>query len=86
MNEVTVYRSDAMRFIDNCSSRYDIVFADPPHDLELLADIPDRVFDASILVKEGWLILEHGKRSAFNAHPHFRELRKYGSVHFSVFC
>ena len=64
---------------------YDIVFADPPYDLEIIPEIPDHVFEAGILEPEGWFILEHGSSNSFNSHPGFQEIRKYGSVHFSIF-
>lgn len=86
MKNVRVLRADAMKFIGYSQNRYDIVFADPPYDMKIIPEIPDRVFDSGILVNEGWFILEHGKNNSFSAHPRFYELRKYGSVHFSIFA
>ena len=83
---IRVIRSDAMAFIAHCSSCYDIVFADPPYDLEILPEIPERVLNANIITEEGWFILEHGKNHSFNSHPGFRDQRKYGNVHFSIFA
>ncbi len=85
MKNVRIIRSDAMKFIKHSHTRYDIVFADPPYDLEIIPEIPGRVLEAGILVDEGWFILEHGKNNSFSTHPRFLELRKYGSVHFSIF-
>lgn len=85
-DNIRVIRSDAMAFITPCHSRYDIVFADPPYNLDILPDIPDRVLNADILNEEGWFILEHGKNHSFSSHPGFRDQRKYGSVHFSIFA
>jgi 16S rRNA (guanine(966)-N(2))-methyltransferase RsmD len=82
---IRVYRSDAMQFIRNSPSLYDIVFADPPYDLEIIPEIPDRVLDAKIIADEGWLILEHGRTNSFSSHPAFFDQRKYGSVHLSFF-
>ncbi len=82
---IKVYRSDALKFITHSPRSYDIVFADPPYDLEIIPAIPDQVFKTNIVVEEGWLILEHGKKHAFGTHPRFAEVRKYGSVHFSIF-
>jgi 16S rRNA (guanine966-N2)-methyltransferase len=85
MDNVRIFRSDVSRFLSQCRSRYDLVFADPPYDLDIIPALPELVMDAHILVKEGWFILEHGRRNAFGPHPAFRELRRYGSVHFSFF-
>ena len=84
-DNVRVIRSDAMKYLRNCSSRYDIVFADPPYDLTIIPEIPDAVFKSGVLEKGAWFILEHGKSNSFTSNPRFLELRKYGSVHFSFF-
>ena len=84
-DNIRVIRFEAMNFTANCSKQYDIVFADPPYDLDIIPEIPDRIFEARILENEGWFILEHGKTNSFNTHPRFIDLRKYGSVHFSIF-
>ncbi len=64
---------------------FDIVFADPPYDLENLAELPDAIFGAGILSSIGMVIVEHGETNDFSDHPRFLQMRKYGSVHFSFF-
>jgi 16S rRNA G966 N2-methylase RsmD len=68
-----------------CRTSYDLVFADPPYDHEIIPSLPELVLNKEILVEDGWFILEHGKENSFAHHPQFQELRKYGSVHFSIF-
>ena len=80
-----VIRTDAIKYIRQCITRYDLVFADPPYDLDIIPELPDLVLNSDILVDEGWFILEHGKKNSFKGHPQLQELRKYGSVHFSIF-
>jgi 16S rRNA (guanine966-N2)-methyltransferase len=80
-----VIRDDVFRFLKNCPYQFDIVFADPPYDMQFIREIPAAVFDAGVLKKEGLLILEHSKSFNFSKLPNFRELRKYGKVHFSFF-
>lgn len=82
---IRVIRSEAMQYLRNCHTLCDIVFADPPYDLDIIPEIPDRVFEAKILAEGGWLILEHGKKNSFTSHEWFIDQRKYGSVHFSIF-
>jgi len=55
------------------------------HGIEIIPSLPDLVLNAGILVEDGWFILEHGKNNSFVHHPQFQELRRYGSVHFSIF-
>lgn len=64
--------------------RYDLVFADPPYALEELPTLPSLVVPA-LLKPGGLFVLEHGDQYDFSGHPHFLELRTYGSVHFSFF-
>ena len=84
-DNVRIIHSHAIRYINNCVSRYDIIFADPPYDLDTIPDIPDTVFESEILEEGAWFILEHGRSNSFSANSSFLELRKYGSVHFSFF-
>jgi 16S rRNA (guanine(966)-N(2))-methyltransferase RsmD len=85
MENVRVIRSDAARFIGQSRNPYDLVFADPPYDLEIIPSLPDLILTNQTLVEKGWFIREHGKKNAFNQHPGFLEMRRYGSVHFSFF-
>ncbi|HDJ33084.1 MAG TPA: 16S rRNA (guanine(966)-N(2))-methyltransferase RsmD [Bacteroidetes bacterium] len=80
-----VYRGNVFLFLRKKGLRYDVVFADPPYDMEGIDLLPDRVLEGNFLKPEGWFILEHGRKNAFDSHPRFRECRKYGSVHFSIF-
>jgi 16S rRNA (guanine(966)-N(2))-methyltransferase RsmD len=85
LKQVHIYTSDVFRLIPRIKNKYDIIFADPPYDLNNIPEIPELIFDNNILLKEGWFILEHGRSHDFSDHAHFKELRKYGSVHFSIF-
>ena len=84
-SDVKALNQDVFRFIDRSNDKFDIIFADPPYELQRLAVLPDLVFEGGLLSEDGLLILEHGKTNDFSAHPHFKELRTYGSVHFSFF-
>lgn len=84
-DNVTVVRGDALRFIERATEAYDIIFADPPYQLEGFAGIPERVL-ASRLVHPGTLfIIEHSRAHDFSALPGFVGHREYGSVNFSIF-
>jgi 16S rRNA (guanine(966)-N(2))-methyltransferase RsmD len=76
---------DVLAFLKTCNTKYDIVFADPPFDLQWLKDIPDLVTGSDILKKDGFLILEHPARISFSDHRLFTGQRKYGEVNFSFF-
>jgi 16S rRNA (guanine966-N2)-methyltransferase len=76
---------DVRAFLKTCSVKYDIVFADPPYDLEWLKDIPDLVTGSGVLKEDGFFILEHPRNMRFSGHKLFFEHRNYGGVNFSFF-
>jgi 16S rRNA (guanine(966)-N(2))-methyltransferase RsmD len=82
---VKVLHQNVFDFLDICTKRFDIVFADPPYAIEGLDTIPDRVLGKGLVAEGGYLILEHPDDYNFAAHPAFVKERKYGNVHFSYF-
>jgi len=80
-----IVKSDAFIYIERMSRAFDIVFADPPYDLEGLAEIPDKILKSRVLKENAWVILEHGNSQDFKDHPSCFDQRNYGSVHFSFF-
>ena len=85
MDEVKPVRSDAFRFLKNCKTSFDIIFADPPYDLENIEEISKAVFKNELLNPAGWMVVEHPKEVDLSKQPFFSEHRKYGHVNFSLF-
>lgn len=82
---LNLVRGDALRFIASSPKAYDIIFADPPYDMEGFAEIPEAILGSN-LVKPGTIVVvEHNKTHDFSSLPGFREHRAYGSVNFSIF-
>lgn len=84
-DRLNVVKSDCFRFISGTRSKYDLIFADPPYELETLKTIPDLIFQHELLKENGIFILEHPAAYSFSGHPHFKEMRNYSRVHFSFF-
>jgi 16S rRNA (guanine966-N2)-methyltransferase len=84
-SQLKVIRADVFKYLKSCKGTYDLIFADPPYEMEKIESIPDLILERNILSDEGWFILEHGSRNDFTQHPSFKEQRVYGSVNFSVF-
>jgi 16S rRNA (guanine966-N2)-methyltransferase len=76
---------DVKAFLKTCTFKYDIVFADPPYNLDWLETLPDLVISSGVVNEEGFFILEHPKHLSFISHKNFFEHRNYGSVNFSFF-
>ncbi len=80
-----VYRAGVNTFIGFCKSTYDIIFADPPFEKESTLLLPGLLFEQGLLKENGLLIVEHSKRQDLSGAAGFQEIRKYGSVRFSLF-
>lgn len=85
-NNISIYKTDvfvACRKLKETS--FDIIFADPPYDLPSIRELPQAIFDNHLLSPEGIAIIEHPESVDFSSFPLFHELRRYGSVNFSIF-
>jgi len=82
---ITVYRQDVFKFINNCKYRYDVIFAGPPYPLKKIPQIPELIFQQKLLNKNGWLILEHNPNHNFENSTNFLKYKNYGSTIFSIF-
>ncbi|MEO6901466.1 MAG: RsmD family RNA methyltransferase [Bacteroidia bacterium] len=85
MNQIKVIKMDVFAFLKKAIAPYDIIFADPPYDLENINTIYEMVFTKLILKENGWLIIEHGITTNLSSLPYFLEKRTYGNVNFSIF-
>lgn len=85
LDNVTVVHHNVFDFLEICTRKYDIVFADPPYALEGLDTLPQKVLSSDILHGGGYFILEHPAEYDFSRFPMFRKERRYGNVHFSFF-
>jgi len=83
--QIHALRLNAFEFPDICTVQYDIIFADPPYDLEGIDTLPDRILDRGMLKSGGTLIIEHSRSLNFSQHPRFRKHKVYGNVNFSFF-
>lgn len=77
--------ADAFKIIKKTPEKYDLIFADPPYDMKGIETLPDLIFENELLKDDGLFILEHSQDYDFKSHSRLKELRKYGSVHFSMF-
>lgn len=80
-----VVKSEVFRFIDQCTERFDFIFAGPPYALQNIDDLPRRIFERQLLNPGGWFVLEHTPRNEYGQFPHFRSARNYGTTVFSIF-
>jgi 16S rRNA (guanine966-N2)-methyltransferase len=82
---INTTKSDVFKFIKTHTHAYDLVFADPPFELENIPEIHQWVMQNKLVKEGGLLIIEHGPRTHLNELSGFLEQRKYGNVNFSFF-
>ncbi|MCD4789405.1 MAG: RsmD family RNA methyltransferase [Bacteroidales bacterium] len=80
-----VIRSDYRIFLKHTHNKWDLVFADPPYNMEDIEEIIFLVFEKDILNKNGWLIIEHSRNIDFSDYRGYFDHRVYGKVNFSFF-
>jgi len=85
LGAIRVIRAEVTGFIKHTKFNYDLIFADPPYEMDRVTDIPAYIFEKGILTPGGLLIMEHDKRVIFDDYPEFQETRAYGKVNFSFF-
>jgi 16S rRNA (guanine966-N2)-methyltransferase len=78
-------KANVFSFLGFYKLRYDLIFADPPYEMQDTILIPDLVMDKKLLNEDGILIIEHSREIDFSKHPAFKEHRNYGKVNFSFF-
>jgi 16S rRNA (guanine(966)-N(2))-methyltransferase RsmD len=85
--ELQPVKSDVFSFLERGSKQYDLIFADPPYDMELeyFHKLLALILERGLLKSDGMLIIEHGKQTDLSDQMHFTKSRKYGSNFFSFF-
>lgn len=82
---IDTIKADVFDFLKNCNQKFDMIFADPPYELENIPTINQLIFDKQLLNKGGLLIIEHGPRTNLESLTGFIQKRSYGNVNFSFF-
>lgn len=80
-----IIQADYKAFVKNTNKTWDIIFADPPYNMEGIEEIPKLIFDTQLLKPDGLFILEHDKSIDFAKHTEFFDHRRYGKVNFAFF-
>ncbi len=85
--DINPIKSDVFKYLEKAPVKADVIFADPPYDLEdeKFKAIVDLVFEKNSLKEGGALILEHSKHTKLSSLPYWIESRKYGNSVFSFF-
>ncbi len=82
---IKALRSDVFKFIEQHALQYDIIFADPPFELNEADLLPDLIFQKGLLKRNGWLIVEHQNKRRLTSVKQADEVREYGNCAFSIY-
>lgn len=84
-DQLRLIRTNAFHYLKACNRKFDIIYADPPYDLEEIETLPEIIISKGLLKEGGVFILEHSKNMNFSNHEKLSDHRAYGSVNFSFF-
>jgi 16S rRNA (guanine(966)-N(2))-methyltransferase RsmD len=84
-DRLKVIKGDAFKTLQTATAPFDFIFADPPYALAVMDQLPQLIFDRSLLTEEGLFVLEHDYRHSYETHPHFMRAKKYGDTIFTFF-
>lgn len=85
LENIQAIKADVFKFLELETEPFDLVFADPPYDLNRIPEIAKVVFERNLVKQNGYLIVEHPSMKKLDNHPNFKEQRTYGSSAFSFF-
>ena len=84
---INAIRQSVIPFVKRNTEQFDIIFADPPYDIEAeeLENLIATVLQTNTLNPGGWFVVEHSKHLDLEAVKGFKEQRRYGSSVLSIF-
>ena len=85
LENIKVFKDDVFKYLQLENDRFDLIFADPPYDLNKIPELPGIIFDKNLLLPGGLLIVEHQALQNLSKHHAFVEQRTYGHSSFSFF-
>lgn len=85
LDKIKALKEDVFKYLQLETEQFDLIFADPPYDLNRIPEIPKIIFDKNLITPGGVLIIEHQSLQNLSNHPAFVDQRKYGYSSFSFF-
>ena len=85
IENITTVKMDVFKFLEQCSEKFDFIFAGPPYALINIDELPRQIFEKDLLNKDGWFVLEHTPRNDYKTFPCYKTEKNYGTTIFSIF-
>ena len=84
-DSVHTIQLDVFKYLKTCNRKFNLIFADPPYDLESGFEVPTLIFEKELLLPGGTLVYEHHKHVVPVDNEYFVETRNYGNLSFSFY-
>ena len=80
-------KSDVFKFIEKNKNSYDVIFADPPYNLDqsTFEKLVEVIFANELLQEDGMMVIEHSKYTKLDHMINFSFKKSYGGSIFSFF-
>lgn len=80
-------KSDVFKFIEKNKNSYDVIFADPPYNLDqaTFEKLVELIFANELLQEDGMMVIEHSKYTKLDHMINFSFKKSYGGSIFSFF-
>ena len=76
-----VVKCDAVKYLEVCSEKYDLILLDPPYKSGLYEKILTKISEKDVLNDEGIIVCEHASNDTFNYSPFtVYDEKKYGNI------
>ncbi len=85
LTQIKTFKADIFKYLELETEQYDLIFADPPYDMNHIPEIPKIIFEKNLISPDGVLIVEHQSMQNLSNHPTFVEQRKYGHSSLAFF-
>ena len=80
-----VIRCDAVKFVESCEEKFDLIILDPPYKSGLYEKIVPKLFP--LLEEDGIIVCEHDKKDVFNYSPLvIYDEKRYGNTVLTYLC
>jgi 16S rRNA (guanine966-N2)-methyltransferase len=61
--QCSVYQADVFWYLKNMKQQYDLIFADPPYQLENIGILPNVIYDSGSVHNGTYVVMEHSRES-----------------------
>ena len=85
ISNIQLIRSEVIKYLSNCTRTYDVIFADPPYNMNDKEILHQLITTRKLVKNGGYFILEHNRGEDYSGLSGFNECRNYGDVNFSIF-